>query len=129
MEKVRKNACDMNDLQKDNRNKKITEERRLWKYFDEKYLLDNTNMSVFMVIVGKARKLGEEGNKRLSQKENCTKNQVLVIHLNCLAIFAKAKWQKSIKRVKERNWILYMNGSKSKEKQAGGGWVLYGGKL
>ena len=71
----------------------------------------------------------EEGNERLSWGGNCTKNKVPEIDLNCSAIFPKSKWEKSIERVKEGNWILYMDGSKSEEGRVGGGWVSHGGKI
>ena len=71
-------------------------------------------MSVLTVIMGKAGRITEEGNDRISWGGNCGKNIVPEINLNCSATTLKEKWQKSIKRVKEDNWVLYSNGSKNK---------------
>ena len=57
-------------------------------------------------IMGKAKRLRQEGNKRISWRGNCIKNEILVVDLNCSATAPKSKWEKSIETIKEGNWVL-----------------------
>ena len=68
-----------------------------------------------MAIIGKGGRMREEGNDRISWGGNCRKNIVLEINLNCSAIAPSSKWEKSIERVKEDNWVFYSDGSKNEE--------------
>ena len=78
-------------------------------------------MSLLTVIMGKAGRVREEGTEKLSWGGTCAKGEVPEINLNCLAIAPKTKWENSIERVKEGNWILYTNGSKNEEGRVGSG--------
>ena len=91
--------------------------------------MDNKYTLVLTAIMGKAGRVREEGNERISQGGNCTKNEVLEINLNCSATPSKAKWEKSIERVKDGNWVLYSDGSKNEDGRVGSGWISYGGKI
>ena len=57
------------------------------------------------------------------------KDEVPVIDLNCLATAPRAKWEKRIERVKEGNWIHYINGSKNAEEGVKEGWVSHKGRI
>ena len=56
-------------------------------------------------------------------------NKFPVINLNCSNIAPKLKWEKSIKKAKEGNWVLYLDSSNNEEDRVGSRWVLYGGKI
>ena len=79
--------------------------------------------------MGKAGRIKEERNKKISWGGNCTKNEVPEISLKCLTIARKTKWEKSIERAEEGNWVLYSDGSKNEEGRVGSGWALHGGKI
>ena len=51
------------------------------------------------------------------------------MNLNCSAIAPKAKWDKSIERVKYGNWVLYSDSSMNEEGRVGSRWVLYREKV
>ena len=82
-----------------------------------------------MAIIGKAGRIREEGNKRLSWEGNCVKNIVSEINLNCSTNATCSKWEKSIERVKEGNWVLYSDGSKNEKGRVGSEWVSHRGKI
>ena len=121
MGKLMRDHSYMDDLWKDDGSGRCMEDGRTWDDCDEAYLLDDGYTSVLTAIMGKAGRVREEGNKRISWGGNCTKNEVPEIDLNCLAVSPKPKWEKSIERVKEGNWILFTDGSKSEEGKVGGG--------
>ena len=75
--------------------------------------MDDKYISVLTAIMGKAGKIREEGTERKSWGGNCAKNIVQKINLNCSAIASKSKWEKSIERVKEDNWIMCFDSSKN----------------
>lgn len=78
-----------------------------------------------MAMIEKTGRLSQEDNERISQKENCIKNDVSEIDLNCLTIAIKSKWEKSIEKAKEGSWILYTNSNKSERGEVVEAWVLY----
>ena len=56
-------------------------------------------------------------------------NKVSEINLNCSNSSPKLKWENSIERAKEGNWILYINSSKNDEGRVESGWMSHGGKI
>lgn len=80
------------------------------------------------MIIGKAKRIREEGNERISWGGNCAKNIVLKINLNCSATASRSKWKKNIERVKEDTWGCDSDGSKNEEGRVGSSWVSDGGK-
>ena len=129
MRKLMRDPLYMDDLWKDDGSRRCIDEGRTWDDFDKAYLTDNKYTSVLTAIMGKVGRIREEGNERISWGSNCIKNKVLEIDLNCSAIAPKAKWEKSIERVKEGNWVLYLDDSKNKEGRVESGWVSYRGKI
>ena len=97
----------------------------MWDDFNNPYLVDNKYTSVLMAIIEKVGRVKKEGNESLSWKGNCTKIEVLEINLNYSVNTPKAKWEKSIERVKEGNWVLYSDSSKNDGEKVGSGWVSY----
>ena len=116
----------MDDLWKDDRSGRCVEEERTWDNFDKLYLLYNKYTSVLTTIMGKAGRVREKGKEKIRWGGNCAKNEVLEIDLNCSAIATKAKWEKSIEKAKEGNWVLYSDGSKNEEEKVGSGWISHG---
>ena len=51
------------------------------------------------------------------------------IKLYCTVSSQEPKWERSIERIKEGNWVIYMYGSKREEGRSGVVWVSYGGKI
>ena len=96
----------MDDLWKDDGSGRCIEEGRTWDDFNDSYLVDDKYTSVLIVILGKAGRVKAERNERIRWGGNCTKNDIPEITLNCLAIASKVKWEESIERVKEGNWVL-----------------------
>ena len=85
--------------------------------------------SVLTAIIGKAVRVSEEGNEKISCAGICAKEEVLAVNLNCLATSSKTRWKKRIANVKEENWLLYLDGSKNKEERVGSGCLSHGGKI
>ena len=129
LEKLMRDLSYMDDLWKDDRSGRCIEEGRLWDDFDKPYLMDDKYTSVLMAIIGKAGRVREERYEKISWGGNYAKGEVPEINLNCSATASKAKWERSIERVKEENWVLYSNGSKNEERRVGSGWVSHGGKI
>ena len=65
--------------------------------------MDDKYMSVLTAIMGKAGRIREEENKKISWGGNYNKIKIPEINLNCSAITHKSKWEKSIERIKEGN--------------------------
>ena len=45
--------------------------------------------------------------------------------MKCSANAPKRKWEKSIEKAKERNWVFYSDSSKNKEGRVGYGWMSH----
>ena len=105
------------------------EQGRKWNDFKKAYLQDDKYILILTPIMGKAGKIGEEGNERISCRRNCAKNEVSDIVLNCLTIVLKSIWEKIIESVTEWNWVLCAAGSKNDEGRVGSGCILYRGKM
>ena len=101
----------------------------MWDDFDNAYLMDDKYILVHTAIMGKAGRIRDKGNERISWGGNCAKNFIPEINLSCFAIAPKSKWEKSMKRVKENNWVIYSDGSKNEEGRVGSGRVAHGGKI
>ena len=108
---------------------RCAEEGRIWDDFNKPYLMHNKYTLALTVIIGKAGRIRDEGNKKISRGGNCAKGEVPEINLNRSATASKAKWEKSIDRIKEGNWFIYSNRSKNEEGRVRSGWILYGGKI
>ena len=93
------------------------EESRTWNDFDEDYLLHDSYTLVLMAIVGKAGKVREEGNQSISEKGNCTKNEISEIDLNCLTIVPISKWEKILKERKNATWFSIQMAVRVKKKE------------
>ena len=66
MGKLIKDPLYMDDLWKDDGRRKCLEEGRVWDDFDDAYLLVDKYTSVLTAIMGKAGKVREEGNEKIS---------------------------------------------------------------
>ena len=91
MGKLMRDPSYMNDLWKDDGSGRCLEEGRTWDDFDDAYLLDNKYTSVLTAIMGKAGKIREDRNERISWGGDCAKNKVPEINLNCFSIVTKVK--------------------------------------
>ena len=129
MGKLMRDPSYMDDLLKDNSNRRCREEGRTWDDFDNLHLMDDKYTSILGAIIGKAGRVSKEGNERISWGGNCSKTKVPKINLNCSTTAPKSKWEKCIKRTKQGNWILYSDGSKHTEARVGSVWVLHSGKI
>ena len=129
MGKLMRDSLCIDDLWKDDGSERCIEECRTWDDFDDAYLMDDKYTIVLTVIMGKAGKIREEGNERISCGGDCVKNYVPEINLNCSSTAPKSKWEDSIERIKEDNWVLYSDSSKSEKGRVGSGWVSHGGKI
>ena len=129
MEKVMRDPSYIDDLWKDDGSGRCIEEGRTWDDINNAYLVDDKYTSVLTAIMGKAGKIREEGNERISWGGDCAKNCVPEIDLNCSPTDSKSKWKRNIEKVKEGNWVLYSNGSKNEEGKVGSGWVSHGGRI
>ena len=86
-------------------------------------------MLVLIVILEKVGKLKDEGNDRISWGGNYNKNEILEVSLNCLATASKSKWEKSMEKAKEGNWVLYTDSSRKEEVGVEEGWVSHNEKV
>ena len=111
----------MDDLWKDDGSGRCIEEGRTWDDFDDPYLMNDKYTSVLTAIMGKAGRIRKEGNKRISWRGDCEKNNIPEINLNCSANAPKSKWESSIEKAKKDNWVFYSDSSKNEEGRVGSG--------
>ena len=83
--------------------------------------MNDKHISVLTAIIGKAGRVKEEENRKISWGGNCVNNEVPEINLNCSTTTSMSKWEETIERVKEGNWVIYSDGSKNEEGKVSSG--------
>ena len=91
MGKLIRDASYMNNLWKDARSGKCIDEGRTWDVCDDVYLMNDKYTLDLTPIMGKAGRIREEENYRISWGRDCARNIVLQICLNCSATAPKTK--------------------------------------